>query len=767
MNKSISNYSQKALKKNKLKMILIVLAIALSAFLVNTLGTLAVTLKQENIEQTKINYGSDHAIFFNISDENYDILRKHTMIKGAGEINLIRDKRYKADNKIDADMCYIPKEYNEYFNFKPEKGRMCENKDEVLISQEMSTKLNKTVDDYISLDNKQYKISGIAARNNAVELNGMTIFVSEEYFNSISSKSKSSAAYVQLKSEKNIKSDIDSIRKDLNINEKNVQLNINLINSLDSGSENFIPIAVVSFIILLTAVISIYNIFNISVKERTREFGLLLSLGATKSNIKSILRKEAFIECIRGIPIGLIISIFVSYIVIPGIATGHDLKVKMDPLIMLITIAVVAISVFISARLSSRTACRISPLAAINYVEGKTTIGRKDTKSEDVVNVSRLSRINLFRNRKRTIVTILSITMSLILFIVVSTIISSMNMERLADSIMGGDYEISANMYNRIEDTLLDDKDAENIKSVNGVNDVYTIKLCFVSANNIASSTLAAYSDNLLTKFVKNPISGKLDVEKLSKDNGVIVVKDSRHEKEMPKVGDKLVISDEDRKKEFTVQAIVDKEAWKNDYSSMGFILITSKEAFEKNFGVLRNTKVIVDVNKGENKDIETYLKKYKSMDSLVVKSKSDELVKLKKEHYSIELIGYSFVVIIAIIGFINFINTTITNIISRRRELAVLESIGLTRKSVNSLINKESLYYILISGGLGMIIGIPLSYLLFTLFKKEATYAQYTLPIIPILIIILIMLMLQWICVKITHNKISKGSIIDNVRFN
>ena len=81
MNKSISNYSKKALKKNKLKMMLIVLAIALSAFLINTLGTLAVTLKQENIEQTKKNDGSDHAIFFNISDKDFNILRKHTMIK--------------------------------------------------------------------------------------------------------------------------------------------------------------------------------------------------------------------------------------------------------------------------------------------------------------------------------------------------------------------------------------------------------------------------------------------------------------------------------------------------------------------------------------------------------------------------------------------------------------------------------------------------------------------------------------------------------------
>ena len=130
--------------------------------------------------------------------------------------------------------------------------------------------------------------------------------------------------------------------------------------------------------------------------------------------------------------------------------------------------------------------------------------------------------------------------------------------------------------------------------------------------------------------------------------------------------------------------------------------------------------------------------------------------------------VGYSLVIIIGVIGFMNLINSMITSIITRKKELGMLQAIGLTDKQLIKMLNIEAMFYtgtMLLSS---LTLGSGLGYIAVYVFRKTgASYASYAFPIIPILIMVLCIVIAQLTLTYIISKNFNKESLIDRVRYN
>ncbi|HLS54338.1 MAG TPA: FtsX-like permease family protein, partial [Tissierellaceae bacterium] len=307
---------------------------------------------------------------------------------------------------------------------------------------------------------------------------------------------------------------------------------------------------------VVSTVAVIYNSFNISVIERISQFGLLRSVGATPKQIRRIVLKEAAILSVISIPIGLVSGVFAMKIVfyIIGLIQSeadllNEMEITFSSSVFLISTIIGLITVFLSAIGPARQAARVSPLEAVRNT--------KDIKKESIKKVrgSRLIRKvlgvegeiahkNLRRNRKRFIITVFSMVISIILFITFSTF-SDFTFEIGAiDSSRSSDFEIYGNLGDRADDiytSLMDMEDVERVYRIqesggSSLIDRKKINEKLIDMNphmldgdkgdiiDVYNSSLAMIGDENLEVLNKHLKSGKIDIDKMNKENGVLVI---------------------------------------------------------------------------------------------------------------------------------------------------------------------------------------------------------------------------------------------------
>lgn len=144
--------------------------------------------------------------------------------------------------------------------------------------------------------------------------------------------------------------------------------------------------------------------------------------------------------------------------------------------------------------------------------------------------------------------------------------------------------------------------------------------------------------------------------------------------------------------------------------------------------------------------------------------------VDLRKEYEEnknmIAATSYGFLSILFLIVVFNLVNTTFTNVLSRKRELGILEAIGLTVRQEKKLLLLENFYIVGISSIIGMIIGYPAGYIAFLLLKREANYALYHFPILESLMLLAVLYFLQ---IMITHRcsiLLMRQSVVEKIKY-
>lgn len=559
-------------------------------------------------------------------------------------------------------------------------------------------------------------------------------------------------------------------------------------------------VAIVCIIIVFTSVFCIKNSFDISITEKIKQYGMLRSIGATKKQIKKNVFYEATILGIIGIPIGLLCGFLASYILVlvsnyflnEMLSEGLGLRFDFSWIAVLVSVILGIVTIYFSALRSAKRAAKISPIDSIRN-SADIKINAKKVKSPKIIKKlfgmgGEISFKNLKRNRRKYRTTVVSIVVSVFIFIALSYFMN-LAFKAIKHQFNVSEYTLSLSIF------VGDDEKTYN--QVLGTTKLESIEEYSVFRQCVASKTNLKYSD----EYKKITSNGG----DFSDDNETIEIVTVGNE-EYRRFSKKLGIKYDDVKNKGILIDYITISAYdeKNDKSIYNTVratdcnigdsieVVIDDQKFSTNVGFITNEKplglqyyngVVIlvsdefyDSHINNNNWIEVY---YKSNDADKLQDEIDEI--LKGYDYSINnvaenvrmmenfytLLGiflYGFIIVISLIGITNIFNTITTNMELRRQEFAMLKSVGMTTKEFNRMIRLESVFM----GSKSLVIGVPIGIVLCMLiyhYLGKGEGLAFEVPIASIIIAIIAVFILITCIMKYSISKINKQNTIDTIR--
>lgn len=611
---------------------------------------------------------------------------------------------------------------------------------------------------------------------------------------------------------------------------------------MQNRAENSDPLTIVVLgsalvIILLAGYLIIYNIFYISVFQDIRFYGLLKTVGTTRKQIRSMIRRQALILSAAGIPLGLAAGYAVSDLIFPFVMemtafSQLDIEMKFHPSVAVFGVLFALITVFISCRKPGKIAGSVSPVEAIRFTEGSRN-RKKSKKSETGAQIHRMALSNLSRSRKKTALVLVSLSMSTILLCMVLTGVGSFRVDayleqRLLGDVLLASTNIVGNGAVRVVDYELDKdyvKLADSQPGVTAKNELwqtYGQTDLFMDDKALnryqkyqdegklrqdgwgmeiihnarerrqLETRIYAYDEAVLPKL--EVLKGELDLQKFAQGGYVLltdIIGDHTAGASVYEPGEKLkvleVSEDSDfietkdengnstggywenlKETEYEVMAIVEIPSSMTNLTSPvnGVQAVLPKQDVQNSlyswcFGISYEveeeyleqfTQAVKDYSENVNKNMG-----YLTKDSL-------------EEGFqtmigSIRMIGIALSAVIALIGVLNFINSVVTGILARKHEFAVLCSIGMTEQQLKRMLLEESLYYVLISGGISLILGTALSRVLLLALNNVIMFFSYRPNFLAFAIMFPLFFMMAVLVPHLAYNRMKKESIVERLR--
>ncbi|MEG0051457.1 MAG: FtsX-like permease family protein [Terrisporobacter sp.] len=387
------------LKNNKSKGILIIVTIILATTLLLALGMTCVDWNAYN-KQRVIEYsGTQHGIYAGIDEDKYEEIKIHANIDETGIVNGIGVKSYKDESKI--GISYVDENAMKYSNVKLIKGSIPVKENEIILEDlaleklgydaKVGQKIKIEFEDFSDgeIVNKEFVLTGIMKANEQAK-------IKKSYMGVVSKE------YMTL--------------------------------TRDMAKENYNV-----FVTIKDA-----SIFYLSIIIKVQEFGKLRALGATKKQIKSIVLKEGVILSSIAIPIGVLLGYIINKTIF-GPMMASDQQISKLP-ICIGVIIISLITVLVSLLKPMKEASKVSIVEAVRY-NGQDKSKKKTRTGYEEINLNRLSLANLTRNKKRTYVTILSLSLSGIIFVVMSSVMGIIDINKMARMHYPYDIELTLDGY--------------------------------------------------------------------------------------------------------------------------------------------------------------------------------------------------------------------------------------------------------------------------------------------------------------------------------
>ncbi len=200
--------------------------------------------------------------------------------------------------------------------------------------------------------------------------------------------------------------------------------------------------------ILLTGYLIIYNVFQISIHSDVRMYGLLKVIGTTKRQLKKIILIQALVLASIGIPIGLIVGKLIGIIFVPSLMSitfykGIENQTTTNGWIFIVAGLFSLVTVLISTFKPGRIASDVSPIEAVNYVVNMKTKNKKLRKSHNGSKMHMMAKANIGRIKNRTVLVIMSCTLSVLLLYMLFTLSQSFDMDSYVSKFVQTDFLVA------------------------------------------------------------------------------------------------------------------------------------------------------------------------------------------------------------------------------------------------------------------------------------------------------------------------------------
>ena len=590
----------------------------------------------------------------------------------------------------------------------------------------------------------------------------------------------------------NIREELDKARYEIDINGYLIALETDPISNSGIGNLGYVVI-VVCIIIVFTSVFCIKNSFDISITEKIKQYGMLRSIGATKKQIKNNVFYEATILGLIGIPLGLLLGFIASYILIivcnillkDSLTDGLNMVLSYSVISYIVAILLGIITIYLSALKSARKASKISPIDSIRN-SANIKLNSKKLKVPKLINKifgvgGEISYKNIKRNKKSYRTTIVSLTISVLVFISLTYFMNTF-MNEIKKEVSASEYNINynitskddKNIINKINQTVkLDNiKNYSIIRTTNGTfnNPKYNIEHENINDNIY----IVSIGEEAYKKYLKSLNLNYDDV----KDKGILV-----DEIEYDIFNEEKLITKHDRLYKYNKGDIVSMNLY-IEPNETNINLSVGAISDVRPFGLQKNTEEVYFVVSDEYYDrINAVSSNYDVyFDSTNASKLQDDIDKiLKDERYHIDnkeenvrimrnlilLIGiflYGFITVITLISVTNIFNTITTSMELRKPEFAMLKSVGMTSKEFNRMIRLESIFVCIKSLIFGIPIGLAISYVIYLLLSQNEDL-KFEVPFNGIIISSIFVLLLISILMKYSISKINKQNTIETIR--
>lgn len=791
--KTLTNLVKGNLKSSKAKSVLICITIMLTTTLLTSVGIICNNWLKTNKAATIEYSGSFEGIYKRVNKDKLDIIKNNASIDQYGIYKAIGTSQYEDSN---LGLIYADNTIKNMANIKFEDGNMPEKENEIAIESGYLNLLNNgaKIGDKIKLSyeslstgeikEKEFILSGILQTSDISKAQkSYSAIISKSYFVSeeVDENTKYNVYINIVKPKKltadEVKESILSIAKNMGIEEYDVRINTDYINASNPDPQVIAGGIVVALIIILSSMLVIYSIFYVSVINKVHEYGKLRAVGATKRQIRKIILREGFILSCISIPLGIAIGYLIGQVVILKALKMDRYGVGGMNIFIAIGVAVITvISVLLSLLKPMKMACNISPVEAMRY-DGNDS-KQKKRKGYEEINLKKITFANLSRNKKRTVITLLSLSLSGILFIVASTIMNCMNPENMAKDHSLGDITVyldnydwnedgSNNLYDIQANNPLGKEMCERLENIPGVKKINMEKSAWASIDIGAGEKnledIQGFDKEFYDELSEHLVEGEINKEALESGEGLVYTHPSYAKEIGIKVGSTQVITIYDGKdsykKEFTVLALVD----------IGGASIRIPESVMDSLIKTDTTiRVGLEVKKDMLKSVEEEIKNITDNDEYLSYGTLEDSIETYKKSMAItSVLIYSLVIIIGVIGLMNLINTMITSIITRKRELGILQAIGLSDKQLVKMLQIEGLFYTVGTLLITLTLGNILGYIAVIIFRNTgASYAIYDYPLTQTIIMIVAITLVQILITYMVTNNFKKDSLVDRIRY-
>lgn len=832
--KSVVRLATRSLQSNRMRGLMIVCAVVLTTMLITSVFTMGFSINK-SMERTQMRTaGSDfHGSFKYLTPDEADQLAKHPLIKEYGRAVLVGWATNEAFRGSSVEIDQVDENSAKHSFVRFIEGGLPAGEDEIVMNDwaldllGIPHQLGAKVDLDMEIDgkpmSKTFKLSGYFKADQYLAMSGMA-FVSEAFVKENLSgidplQTRATGSYVnttRLEVLFNNSFGIeDKMKKVMSDTGVDADYGVNWAYASVGIFEdpiNVLPFAGLILITMLSGYLLIYNIFHISVIRDIKFYGLLKTIGTTPRQLRKIITMQAnrlyVIALLPGLLFGYVAGRWLTPMMNAFSSQEDVMTFSASPLIFVAAALFSYLTVRIAASKPGRTASRIAPVEAVKFT-GLNDGGRKKKRlSTHGAKLFRMALANVLRHKKKLVLMLASLSLSLILFSIVYTVIGSLSVDKYLSSFISGDFVLKEKPANgpahldagttAVTEAIV--KSLEGSDGIESVDKVYYQPI-FLKINENIKSLLEPLAENedprkpmfgsilnmgtielqlhgigpgwydVLQK--DDFVSGTFDRVKFDSGNYIMITetildgdKDLYASYYQP--GEKIKFDGMD--KEYEVMAVLRQDALyaagTQFYTGGGFNVFFPAEEFARAIehpGILSAT---VHADPAKLDQAERMLRALVDSNSdLMMKSREDYKQEMNGFIRVFQTIGYGLTFIIALIGILNYLNTVTTGIISRRNEFAILESVGMTGKQLKTMLIFEGLYGVLFVGVIGGTAGLYLTYLVAKGIADNLAFTVFHMSGWPILSAILILFVVSFVITLTAYQSLAKATIVERLR--
>lgn len=580
-----------------------------------------------------------------------------------------------------------------------------------------------------------------------------------------------------------LKADIAAFLTENGISENRVFYSSNYFDMRGFQSNSVYIYFPIALIFLAACGLVIYSIFFISVRGKLREYGRLKVIGATPRQIRRVISRESIRLSVWSIPLGLLIGAAV------GFAANISYWSWLGNLPAAISVSIFTVLiVMISTRAPIRLAAKVSPIEAVRSGAYQTEAPKKSTrKSGKHISPSLLAIMNFQRNPKKAVLTLISLSMTGVFLFSAATLLRSINVNNMAANNMKDDcnysIEVESSTMEEFPETLrnnpLTPELRQKILEVDGVKSITprTGSTAVVSLSNNVSTDmdLHAFTQEEMKELIPDDLllEGTADYDTLVQNHGVVVT-DNKSEPMLsllydyePQIGDIVVIEPYGGEPmEFTIMGIADsqKASHAAGYGAFAVPIDLARQLYPD----IENMERIWNVFTDEDTDtLRDELFSLLEDPQLSIVSRSDYAQQLGMFLHNTMMIVYGLLMFLFLFALVNLVNTLMTNLLSRKQEFGVLQSVGMSGRQLSKMLTIECFCYVAATLLITLVLGGLVGSLLVVVVNKAKVFGTlvYQFPIWELLIFAASLLFVQALYSIFAVRYMRRQSLVERIK--